>query len=183
MSDTLILNQDANPLSVVPMSIVDWKSAVRLVVTDKVSVVKSYDNWTVRSPSMEMAVPSIIMTTQFIKWKRRVKYNRENIYLRDDYTCQYCLDKPPTNKLTLDHVVPRKHGGKTTWDNMVASCILCNTRKGHNKNIVPKKMPYRPNYYELLKKRQKYPIRIRDPEWKFYLAGWPDELLILTNKR
>ncbi|MGH0031540.1 MAG: HNH endonuclease [Myxococcota bacterium] len=62
--------------------------------------------------------------------KRHVRYSRLNIFARDKFTCQYCGDRPPRSQLNLDHVVPRSLGGRTTWENVVCSCVDCNRRKG-----------------------------------------------------
>lgn len=62
--------------------------------------------------------------------KRHVRYSRLNIFARDNFTCQYCGERPPRSQLNLDHVVPRALGGRTTWENVVCSCIECNRRKG-----------------------------------------------------
>ena len=62
--------------------------------------------------------------------KGRVRFSRLNIYARDDDTCQYCGRQLRRSDLNLDHVVPRSHGGKTSWENIVCSCITCNLRKG-----------------------------------------------------
>jgi len=167
MSDTLILNADGNPLSVVPISVVSWMTAIRLAYQHKVRVISS---------------PSIVMCTEFVKWSRQVKYNRSNILLRDMYTCQLCGAKPPASQLTLDHVVPRVHGGKTNWTNIVAACKKCNHDKGHNKKIRPKRLPTKPNYYELMAKRMKFPITIRDPEWLTFLA-WPEDKIEIRPPR
>ena len=176
MSDTLILNADGNPLSVVPLSVVSWQTAIRLAYQDKVRVVTSYEDWEVRSPSQTWNVPSIVMCTEFVKWNRVVKYNRTNILLRDMFTCQLCGDKPPVGQLTLDHVLPRIHGGKTNWTNIITACKTCNHNKGSNKKIVPKVMPQKPNYYELCAKRMRFPITVRDEQWLTFLA-WPEHLV------
>jgi len=178
MTDVLILNQDAQPLSVVPFSVVPWQTAVRLAYQDKVNVVHEYEDWEVRSPSTTLKVPSVVMTTQYIKWNRMVKYTRNNVLLRDDFTCQYCGDNhaKSTDELTLDHVVPRAHGGKTSWTNIVSACKPCNHGKGDNKKIVPKRMPTKPSYYELMAKRMKYPLIIKDESWLLYLQ-WPEKLI------
>lgn len=182
MSDTLILNKDATPLSIVPMSIVDWQTAIRLAYQDKVRILHSYEDWEVRSPSVTWKVPSVVMTTDFIKWTRAIKYNRTNILLRDDFTCQLCGKRPPLSLLTLDHVLPRIHGGKTNWTNIVTACKDCNHKKGSDKRIRPAKMPVKPNYYELMAKRMKYPIIVRDTNWLMYLR-WPEELVELKPPR
>ena len=186
--DTLILNKDGSPLSLVPLSIVSWQVAVRLISLGKVRVLKNYDNWCVRSPSITMPVPSIVICTDYVKWTKKIKYSRSNVYLRDDYTCQLqstskCKQnhgKAPETELTLDHVVPRSLGGKTSWTNVVTSCQTCNSEKGNNHAIKPKKAPYKPTYYEIFAKRKKHPIRIRDPEWVLYLGDWDHSLVHVT---
>lgn len=182
MSDVLILNADGNPLSVVPLSVVSWQTAIRLAYQDKVRVMTSYDDWEVRSPSCTWKVPSVVICSDFIKWDRTVKYNRTNILLRDLFTCQFCSAKPPANSLTLDHVVPRVHGGKTNWTNIVTACKACNHDKGSNKKIVPKVMPTKPNYYELMAKRMRFPVTVRDEAWLQFLA-WPEHLVELRAPR
>ena len=184
MSDTLLLNADGMPLSLVPLSVVTWQVAMRLIFTEKVKVLKSYDDWVVRSQHLEMAVPSIIIMSDQVKWAKTLKYSRTNVYLRDDFTCQLqitsrCKDRHGKSNLadlTLDHVVPRSQGGKTTWTNVTTCCKSCNSDKGDDETIVPKKAPTKPTYYQILAKRKTLPIHVRDEEWKFYVQ-WPDHLV------
>jgi 5-methylcytosine-specific restriction endonuclease McrA len=76
-------------------------------------------------------LPRVIVLTTFDRIpKRHVRYSRINVFTRDRYTCQYCGANPPRSELNLDHVVPRSLGGKTTWENVVCSCVDCNRRKG-----------------------------------------------------
>ncbi len=186
--DVLLLNADGMPLSQVPLSVVPWQVAMRLVCLGKVRVLKEYENWVVRSQHLEMPVPSIIMMTEQVKWSKNLKYSRTNVYLRDNFTCQLqitrkCKEvhgKVKVTELTLDHVVPRSQGGKTNWLNVCTSCKECNSEKGNDGRIVPKKMPYKPSYYEILAKRKTLPIQIRDEEWKFYL-DWPEHLVKLVT--
>lgn len=183
---TLILNADGLPLSQIPLSIVDWQTAIKMVFTEKVTVLKEYDNWTVRSQHLEINVPSVLIMTEQVKWSKQIKYSRTNVYLRDDFTCQLqitnrCRElkgKAKIVDLTLDHVVPRSHGGKTNWKNVCTSCKDCNSYKGHDASIVPKKMPHKPTYYEILAKRKTMPIHIRDEHWKYYI-DWPEDLIRL----
>lgn len=184
MCDVLILNADGQPLTHVPLSVVTWQVAVRLMYLGKVKVLKNYDHWVVRSQHLELPVPSIVMMTEHVKWNRSLKYSRTNIYLRDDFTCQLqstnrCKDlggKVKLTELTLDHVVPRANGGKTNWLNVCTACKDCNSEKGDDYTIVPKKKPYKPTYYEMLAKRKTLPIQIRDEEWRYYV-DWPDHLI------
>ena len=62
--------------------------------------------------------------------QQQVKLNRRNIYARDRNECQYCGRRFSSSELSLDHVVPRSQGGKSTWQNMVCCCLTCNMRKG-----------------------------------------------------
>jgi 5-methylcytosine-specific restriction endonuclease McrA len=182
--DTLLLNADGTPLSQIPLSVVTWQVAMRLMFLGKVKVLKEYDNWTVRSQHLEMKVPSIVIMTEQVKWSKALKYSRSNVYLRDDFTCQLqttwrCKEqhgKVKFTELTLDHVIPRSNGGKTNWVNVCTSCKECNSQKGNDGSIVPKKMPKKPTYYEILSKRKTLPIQIRDPEWAFYI-DWPEHLI------
>lgn len=184
MSDTLHLNADGQPLSLLPLSAIPWTDALRQVYLDKARVIKEYDNWTIRSQYLEMKVPSIIISTEQVKYSKFLKYSRGNVFLRDDFTCQLqitgrCRDakgKGKVTELTLDHVIPRSFGGKTNWVNCCTSCKACNSDKGNDASIVPKIKPRIPTYYEILAKRKKMPLHLRDAEWKYYI-DWPDELV------
>lgn len=181
---TLLLNADGMPLSQIPLSVIDWQTSLRMLFSGKVKVLKEYEDWTIRSQRLEIKVPSIMIMSEQVKWNKQIKYSRANVYLRDDFTCQLqithrCKElggKVKTSELTLDHVVPRSLGGKTNWKNVCTSCKDCNSRKGHDASIVPRVMPHKPTYYEILAKRKEFPIHIRDEDWKFYL-DWPDDLI------
>lgn len=86
----------------------------------------------ISTPGYQIAIPEVILLTRFQKFPpRHVKFSRRNIYLRDNHTCQYCGVIPPRDELTIDHVIPRSRGGKTTWENVVLACVRCNTKKGN----------------------------------------------------
>jgi 5-methylcytosine-specific restriction endonuclease McrA len=79
----------------------------------------------------QIAVPRIIRLLVYEKLPRQdVKFNRRNIYARDGNRCQYCGKRMPTTELSLDHVVPKSQGGRSTWENIVCCCVRCNVRKG-----------------------------------------------------
>jgi 5-methylcytosine-specific restriction endonuclease McrA len=85
----------------------------------------------VRTVRLHIAVPKIIRLLGYDRLPNQtVKLNRRNIYARDHNHCQYCGQKFPTSELTLDHIVPRAHGGKSSWTNLVCACVACNSRKG-----------------------------------------------------
>jgi len=85
----------------------------------------------VRAVSFEIGIPRIIVLRLYARVPvREVKFTRKNIYERDGYRCQYCGKTFSAKGLNIDHVVPVRRGGKTTWENVVCSCLACNTRKG-----------------------------------------------------
>ena len=123
----LVLNADFRPLSYYPLSLWPWEEAVKAVYQDRVDVVSVYDK-VVRSPSMEMQIPSVIALKSYVDQNRSPAFTRFNVFLRDGFTCQYCGD---TAELTFDHVLPRSRGGRDTWENLVWSSKDVNTRKGN----------------------------------------------------
>lgn len=79
----------------------------------------------------QVAVPRIIRLFGYDKLPRQeVKFNRRNIFARDSNRCQYCGKRCSTTDLSLDHVLPKSQGGKSTWENIVCACIRCNVKKG-----------------------------------------------------
>ena len=85
----------------------------------------------VRCVRFEIAVPRIVRLLLYDRFPRQnIKLNRRNIYARDRNRCQYCGRRFPTPELSLDHILPRSAGGKTTWENIVCCCVACNVRKG-----------------------------------------------------
>ena len=85
----------------------------------------------IQAVNFELRVPRIVRLNRFDKMPMQtVRFNRKNLFARDDHTCQYCGKSEPAHKLSLDHVVPRSHGGPTTWENIVCCCLRCNSRKG-----------------------------------------------------
>ena len=82
--------------------------------------------------SFRIRVPRVILLLGFDRFpKKEVKFTRHNLFERDRNTCQYCGRTFDRRDLNLDHVIPRDRGGPTTWENIVCSCIPCNTRKAN----------------------------------------------------
>ena len=99
----LVLNADYRPLSYYPLSLWPWQEAIKAVWLDRVEIVAEYDE-VVRSPSTEIRIPSVVVLRDYIKPQKRVAFTRFNLFLRDEFSCQYCGAK---GDLTFDHVVPR----------------------------------------------------------------------------
>lgn len=167
---TLVLNADAQPTSILPLSIVDWQEAIRYVYMDKVDVLSYYEDWVVRSANWSTQVPAVIMLREYQKPKRTMRLAKRNVFLRDRYTCQYCGTEVNDSTATLDHVVPVSLGGKNTWTNLSTACKPCNWNKSNKTNIKPKVMPYKPDFWELVEKRRERGWNYSHPSWADYLA-------------
>ena len=134
----------------------------------------------IHSLNFRIRVPKIIVLMVFDKLPRKeVKLTRQNIFMRDHFHCQYCNKKFDRTELNIDHVVPRSRGGKTTWDNVVCSCIKCNTRKGNRTpeqaGMPLKRIPKAPRPRAFLNVSMN---RVAHESWKTFVdvAYWNVEL-------
>jgi 5-methylcytosine-specific restriction endonuclease McrA len=92
---------------------------------------KHPDDEFIRTVHFEIQVPRVIRLLTYDRVTRqKVKFNRRNIFARDNNRCQYCGKRFATTELSLDHVLPRSRGGQATWENIVCACLKCNVRKG-----------------------------------------------------
>jgi 5-methylcytosine-specific restriction endonuclease McrA len=81
-----------------------------------VTVVDVYPDVTIRAASLEIPLPSVIALNEYVHMSHQSPaFTRRNVFLRDEYKCQYCRQRFHTNDLSLDHVVPRCKGGALTW--------------------------------------------------------------------
>jgi len=123
---TLLLNASYEPLSVIP-----WERAITMLFLDKVEIIEEYEGRHIRSASKSFGLPSVVRLLKYVRRRRfGIKFSRQNVYFRDNHTCQYCGKKPPEVELSLDHVNPKTYGGRSHWENIVACCVRCNRRKG-----------------------------------------------------
>lgn len=171
--DCLILDASYNPISILPLSVIGWKQAVRLMFLDKIQVIECYDNWVVRSEKLAIQVPAVAVSKEHMRHKKGIKFSRYNLFLRDLFTCAYCEDCFDFDDLTIDHVIPRKLGGKTNFENTVACCKSCNSKKG-SKLWTPKRKPYKPDYWKLVSNwKQEVPVKIKHQSWYQYIGIEP----------
>ncbi len=169
MGDTLLLNADAQPVSFLPLSAIQWKEAMMYMYHDKCSVLEWYDDWIVRSARWETKVPAVIMLKDYVRTTTRVRFSKGNVYLRDNYNCLYCEKRITKSQATLDHVWPVSKGGKTQFNNIVTACGPCNTRKANKLDMKPVYKPYTPGYWELVRKRKQLPFEVKHPSWYEWL--------------
>jgi 5-methylcytosine-specific restriction endonuclease McrA len=179
MARVLILNADAQPLSLLPLSTIGWQSAVKSYFQDKVKILHSYEH-VLHAANFQMKMPSIVMLTEYQKSPKTAKFTRKNLYLRDSNTCHYCNKKFNSGELTIDHVIPRALGGRANWLNTVSACGPCNSRKGDTL-IKPIRAPYRPSWHDMNGNAKKFDVIIPDPAWQYYIQ-WPEEHLIVDER-
>ncbi len=117
----LILNATMEPLCVVPA-----RRAVVLVLSDKADVVHA-NGHRFRSEHLDLSAPSVLRLRRYVHvpYRRRAALSRRGVFLRDEHLCQYC----GRGAENVDHVVPRSRGGAHEWENVVAACRRCNSRK------------------------------------------------------
>lgn len=128
----------------------------------------------VQSVNFEIQVPRVVRLLRYERIPRNsVKFNRRNIFLRDEYVCQYCGRRHSAHRLSLDHVMPKSRGGPTTWENIVCCCLDCNVRKGgrtpHEAGMKLMKAPRKPARNPVLFQHlhsQKY------ASWRPFLAAF-----------
>lgn len=124
-SPVLVLNASYEPIHVCVA-----RRALILLLKGVASA-EELSNDEVHSPSKVVPVPSVIRLLEYRRIPRQTRaLSRKNILLRDRFTCQYCGHVFSASELTLDHVMPRSRGGKSSWENLVTSCRRCNNHKG-----------------------------------------------------
>lgn len=159
----LILNQDYRALTICSV-----EKAFILVYLNKAELVAAVPDLRIKTITTQFAMPSIIRLFKYVNLPYRgVVLTRQNIFKRDDGKCQYC---GATSDLTLDHVVPRSRGGKSSWDNLVTACKSCNSKKGdrtpQEAKMPLKKEPFKPNFLMFLRD---FSGKL-DENWKPYLG-------------
>lgn len=133
-----------------PVKIIHWQKAMVLLITGRAEVVLEYSDVAIRTVTRSFGLPKILKLNNRHQVDPIVRFTRLNVFLRDDYRCQYCRTEMQAKELTFDHVMPQSRGGKTTWENIVTACQPCNTKKA---NRTPEeasmrliKKPRRPNW-------------------------------------
>lgn len=171
---TLVLNR-----SWIPINVTSVRRAIVLTFVDLARIVDvqsyelfSFDRWVKRGPTngkvikgVEVAfdAPEVVVLQHYDNVSGGgVVFSRRNLFKRDHFTCQYCRTKPGTETLTIDHIVPKSRGGKTTWENCVLACLTCNIKKGNRTpleagltlNTKPKRPSWSPFYAFARKSRR-----------------------------
>jgi hypothetical protein len=183
-SRCLVLNSDYTPLTVI-----NWKRALVWSIRYQdnpnmgIEIIDFYKNDHILGPNgKKFPVPAVAKTVKYLKLSnKRVNFCRQNLFIRDNYTCQYCGVVKNIDELTYDHVIPKsiwsyENGSPTNWTNIVTACVRCN-RKKSNKTPKQAKMPLIKLPQEPMKNIKYLPVtmfisRIRQDipdEWAIYL--------------
>jgi 5-methylcytosine-specific restriction endonuclease McrA len=177
-SQNLVLNADDRPASYFPLALWWWQDAVQAVFGDRGDVVAEYDQ-PVRSPSTTLMLPRVVALRSYIVLPRCPAFSRSNLFLRDQFRCQYCGQRFKHEDLTFDHLVPRSRGGRATWSNIVTACMACNVAKGNRTlaecGMQPRSMPVAPTARQLCENGRALPRRAPHATWRDYLY-WNAEL-------
>ena len=158
----LLLNQSYEPLM-----IIGAKRAILMMLMQKVEVVEKYTEQ-IHSTFLTIPLPSVIRLKWYARFKKKeIVLSRRNILRRDNHQCQYCSIR--SVPMTIDLVIPRNKGGRDTWENLVAACVKCNTKKGdsnlHDLSMNLLRTPKKPHHIYHM---QKYVKRHQD-SWRPYL--------------
>lgn len=126
----------------------------------------------IHSTMRTLQAPSVIRLLSYRHIPQQTRaLSRKNILLRDRYTCQFCGHRFAAAELTLDHVQPRSRGGRSTWENLVASCYGCNNRKGdRTPEEAGLRLIRKPRPFTLHTSRQLMRLMAhREEKWRKYL--------------
>jgi 5-methylcytosine-specific restriction endonuclease McrA len=157
----LLLNSSYQPITFCSM-----KKAIILMFLEKAEVVQNRSDEKILGVSSNFNCPSIIRLKEHRPLKIKVQLNRKNILKRDGFKCVYCESR---YDLTIDHVVPKSRGGKTSWENLVTACNDCNNKKDnkllHESGMIMRTKPRIPNRIVFLRQE----VNNIEEDWKPYL--------------
>jgi 5-methylcytosine-specific restriction endonuclease McrA len=187
---TLVLNRNWQPIGVASVAkalVKVFNDTARIVDPDDYRVY-TWDDWAalrpdgeepfIRSQRLRLRVPEVVTLTRYDRVPAHsVTFSRRNIFKRDHFTCQYCGKQPGSEELTIDHVLPRAHGGTSTWENCVLACMVCNHRKADRTpgqaGLTLRSQPARPQWRPIYAARN-----VRIASWSKFIseAYWNVEL-------
>jgi 5-methylcytosine-specific restriction endonuclease McrA len=164
IGEVLVLNNDYEPLNVC-----NARRAINLVFRGKADVLHQHEMPVVTMQGA-WARPTVVKLKHHVRRPYpELRLSRRSVFARDGHACAYC---GATRELTIDHVIPRRLGGKTTWDNLVACCRTCNIKKGDKTmaqwGIPPRRAPRKPRYVPFISLVKFLDSRQNDI-WKDYL--------------
>lgn len=126
-NNILLLNIDATIISFISL-----KKAISLIIKDKAKIINFYENSNILHPILNIKKPKLLILKYYVRIPyHKAKLNRQNVFLRDNFQCQYCGEKVSIKTGTIDHIVPKSNRNYPgiSWENVVVSCRKCNCKK------------------------------------------------------
>lgn len=151
----IVLNSDFTLIGMI-----SWERSIVLLYQGKAETIKETEAVIYNhDKTHSFVIPRIIRLIEYVKsiYRNKVPYSKRNVFIRDKYTCQYCGKKMVENKCTVDHILPKSLGGKSSWENCVCSCYKCNNEKGdkpiYNTRLKLHKQPKIPSAGDFIRLR------------------------------
>lgn len=168
-NDCLVLNA-----SWVPIETVSWQDAFTKMFNGRAYAVEYYEDEIIRTPNDEYLKPAVIVCTEYNKIPNRAPiYSKRMVFSRDSWLCQYCRKHLTNQTATIDHVIPRSKGGRSTFDNTVAACEPCNSRKADRTlQQARMKLIKKPGIPKINPIKAKFERRVIRDEWKIHLKHY-----------
>jgi len=180
----LLLNADYTPLS-----IISWKKAIiwsldERITKSRIEILDFHSNDFIQCSNKKIPVPAVARTRKYLRLsEQKAVFSKKNIFLRDNYTCQYCGIKYNINELTYDHIIPKSVFRKnnqsmsaTTWTNITTACLKCNRKKGNRTpkeaNMALLNLPIQPKQNDKYLSMVHYLSKIKEgipQSWLIYL--------------
>ena len=173
----LVLNADHRPLSYYPLSLWSWQDTIKAVFLERVTILEEYDR-VVRSARFEMKLPSVVSLKTYIRPARRPAFTRFNVFLRDEFECQYCGDPQGPDVRSCDSAFSKRRP-YDLGECRDRLCSPCNLTKGgrmpSQAKMHPRIRPHQPTVVELREHGRKFPPNYLHESWADYLY-WDSEL-------
>jgi len=159
-SQVIVLNSDFSYIGAI-----SWERSIVLLYQGKAETVKESPTTIYNQDrTYSFVVPMVIRLVEYVKslFRNKIPYTKRNIFVRDGYICQYCHKKLDISDCTVDHIVPKVDGGKSSWENCVCSCKKCNNIKGDKtlkqSGMRLKKQPVQPSAGDFIRLRSSHLI-------------------------
>ena len=167
MQSVIVLNSDYSFIGNI-----DWQRSIVLLYQKKAEIVKETDKIVSNvDKSYSYVIPRVIRLLSYITtvFKNKIPYSRYNVFVRDDFVCQYCGKQMVRHECTIDHIIPKLRGGKSSWKNCTTSCKQCNNKKGDvllkDTGMTLRNHPTQPTVSDFMRKKSKLMLEALGGLW------------------